>query len=91
MSYDPEGAIKVLEAGLAPDLPHTFAQADGMVSSAGRLSAGARSAVDACGLQLIFELAWTLLSQRRYQESAEMFMRMTEVNKWCVSEARDGC
>ena len=20
-----------------------------------------------------------------------MFMRMTEVNKWCVSEARDGC
>ena len=50
MSYDPEGAIKVLEAGLAPDLPHTFAQADGMVSSVGRLSAGARSAVDACGL-----------------------------------------
>lgn len=37
MSYDPEGAIKVLQGGLAPDMPHTFAQADGLVSSAKRL------------------------------------------------------
>ena len=33
MSYDPDGAIKVLQEGLAPGLPHTFAQADGLVSS----------------------------------------------------------
>lgn len=33
--------------------------------------------------QLVFELAWTLLSQRRYQESADMFMRMIELNTWC--------
>lgn len=33
MSYDPDGAIKVLQDGLAPGLPHTFAQADGLVSS----------------------------------------------------------
>ena len=32
MSYDPEGAIKVLQDGLAPGMPHTFAQADGLVS-----------------------------------------------------------
>ena len=32
MSYDPDGAIKVLQDGLAPGLPHTFAQADGLVS-----------------------------------------------------------
>ncbi|THH16482.1 hypothetical protein EW146_g4161 [Bondarzewia mesenterica] len=31
---------------------------------------------------LVFELAWTLLSQRRYQEAAETFMRMTELNTW---------
>ncbi|ETW86282.1 hypothetical protein HETIRDRAFT_471663 [Heterobasidion irregulare TC 32-1] len=31
---------------------------------------------------LVFELAWTLLSQRRYEEAAEAFMRMTELNTW---------
>lgn len=34
MSYDPDGAIKVLQDGLAPGRPHTFAQADGLVSTA---------------------------------------------------------
>ncbi|KAI0723829.1 outer membrane protein Iml2/Tetratricopeptide repeat protein 39 [Cerioporus squamosus] len=61
MSYDPDGAIKVLQDGLAPGLPHTFAQADGL---------------------LLFELAWTLLSQRRYQEAADAFIRVTEINSW---------
>ncbi|KDQ54513.1 hypothetical protein JAAARDRAFT_38183 [Jaapia argillacea MUCL 33604] len=31
---------------------------------------------------LIFELAWTLLSQRRYKEAADMFLRITEMNTW---------
>ncbi|KAJ7594210.1 outer membrane protein Iml2/Tetratricopeptide repeat protein 39 [Mycena floridula] len=31
---------------------------------------------------LIFELAWLLLAERRYEESAKMFMRMTELNSW---------
>ena len=35
-------------------------------------------------MQLIFELAWTLLSQRRYQEAADAFIRVTEINSWCV-------
>ncbi|KAI0929242.1 hypothetical protein AcV5_006552 [Taiwanofungus camphoratus] len=61
MSFDAEGAIQVLQDGLAPGRPHTFVQADGL---------------------LIFELAWTLLSQRRYEEAAEMFLRMTEINSW---------
>ncbi|KZT71236.1 hypothetical protein DAEQUDRAFT_763848 [Daedalea quercina L-15889] len=61
MSYDTEGAIKVLQDGLKPERPHTFAQADGL---------------------LIFELAWTLLSQRRYQESADTFIDMTKINSW---------
>ncbi|KAL7283695.1 hypothetical protein ACG7TL_003131 [Trametes sanguinea] len=51
----------VLQGGLEPGHPHTFAQADGL---------------------LIFELAWTLLSQRRYQEAADAFIRMTEINSW---------
>ncbi|KZT09584.1 uncharacterized protein LAESUDRAFT_741851 [Laetiporus sulphureus 93-53] len=61
MSYDTEGAIKVLQEGLKPERPHTFAQADGL---------------------LIFELAWTLLSQRRYQEAADTFIEMTRINSW---------
>ncbi|OCH93858.1 hypothetical protein OBBRIDRAFT_789896 [Obba rivulosa] len=61
MSYDTEGAINVLEDGLRPDRPKTFAQADGL---------------------LIFELAWTLLSQRRYQDAADTFIKMTEINSW---------
>ena len=32
MSYDPDGAITVLQDGLKPGRPHTFAQADGLVS-----------------------------------------------------------
>ncbi|KAL0946369.1 hypothetical protein HGRIS_012600 [Hohenbuehelia grisea] len=31
---------------------------------------------------LVFELAWTLLAQRRYQEAADMFIKMTELNTW---------
>ncbi|KAG5650191.1 hypothetical protein H0H81_000362 [Sphagnurus paluster] len=31
---------------------------------------------------LVFELAWTLLGQRRYQEAADMFLRVTELNSW---------
>ncbi|KAI8989806.1 outer membrane protein Iml2/Tetratricopeptide repeat protein 39 [Trametes punicea] len=61
MCYDPDGAIKVLQDGLEPGHPHTFAQADGL---------------------LIFELAWTLLSQRRYQDAADAFIRMTQINSW---------
>ncbi|EIW74024.1 hypothetical protein CONPUDRAFT_113920 [Coniophora puteana RWD-64-598 SS2] len=31
---------------------------------------------------LAFELSWTLLSQRRYQEAADTFMRLTGLNSW---------
>ncbi|KAG6887246.1 hypothetical protein C0995_016642 [Termitomyces sp. Mi166 len=71
MSYDPEGAIKVLRIGLRPERPHSFAQADTL---------------------LAFELAWTLLGQRRYQEAADMFIKVTELNS-CripVSETDEG-
>jgi hypothetical protein len=58
-----DDAIATLQAGLAPDRPHDFVQADAL---------------------LVFELAWTLLGQRRYQESADAFLRMTEINSWSV-------
>ncbi|KAF5378316.1 hypothetical protein D9615_008805 [Tricholomella constricta] len=61
MSYDPDGAIRVLREGLRPGRPHSFAQADTL---------------------LVFELAWTLLGQRRYQEAADMFVKITELNSW---------
>ncbi|CAK5283493.1 unnamed protein product [Mycena citricolor] len=31
---------------------------------------------------LVFELAWTLLSQRQFEEAAEAFIRMTALNSW---------
>lgn len=31
---------------------------------------------------LVFELAWVFLAQRRYEDAAEMFLRMTEINTW---------
>ena len=30
----------------------------------------------------MFELAWTLLAQRRYKECADAFIRLTELNSW---------
>ncbi|KAJ7722076.1 hypothetical protein DFH07DRAFT_1067489 [Mycena maculata] len=33
---------------------------------------------------LVFELAWTLLAQRRHQEAADAFVRLTELNSWYV-------
>ena len=32
--------------------------------------------------QLIFELAWTLLAQRRYADAGALFVRITELNSW---------
>lgn len=31
---------------------------------------------------LVFELAWVYLAQRRYEDAANMFMQMTEINTW---------
>ncbi|KAK7062759.1 Mitochondrial outer membrane protein iml2 [Paramarasmius palmivorus] len=31
---------------------------------------------------LVFELAWTYLSRRQYQEAAQAFIRVTELNSW---------
>ncbi|KAJ8473696.1 hypothetical protein ONZ45_g16204 [Pleurotus djamor] len=61
MTHDAEAAIRVLQDGLGPERPFSFAQADTL---------------------LVFELSWTLLSQRRYQEAADSFLRLTELNSW---------
>lgn len=36
------------------------------------------------GMQLAFELAWTLLGFRRYEECAEIFLDLIKVNSWWV-------
>lgn len=82
MSYDTLGAIKVLQDGLKPDRSHTFIQADALVSYSFPVARFAGSLMLLGCTQLIFELAWTLLSQRKYDEAAEAFMRMTEANSW---------
>ena len=33
---------------------------------------------------LVFEVAWIFLAERRYEESANMFLRMQELNHWFV-------
>ncbi|KAH6902081.1 mitochondrial outer membrane protein IML2 [Coprinopsis sp. MPI-PUGE-AT-0042] len=33
-------------------------------------------------MMLLFELAWTLLGQREYKDSADSFLRITEINTW---------
>lgn len=38
--------------------------------------------------QLTFELAWTLMSERRYQEAADAFMSLLELNSWCAMVKR---
>lgn len=80
MSYDPDGSISTLQAGLAPERPHSFVQADALV----RWSASLMIVHDKYYyyIQLVFDLAWTLLAQRRYLESADMFLKMIELNSW---------
>jgi hypothetical protein len=81
MSHDPEGAIRVLQDGLKPDRPHVFREADTLVSTFDYRSVNRSLKI---ARQLVFELAWTLLAQRRHQEAANMFIRMTELNSWYV-------
>ncbi|KAF5389207.1 hypothetical protein D9757_003471 [Collybiopsis confluens] len=65
MSYDPQGAIRVLTAGLEVTARsgdgEGFKQADTL---------------------LMFELAWTYLSERRYVQSADAFIKLTDLNSW---------
>jgi hypothetical protein len=57
MSYDAEGAIRVLQEGLGPERPHLFKQADALVSNPpfvlwpeevlNNITAGLRTCMDA--------------------------------------------
>lgn len=40
------------------------------------------------GVQLAFELAWTLLGFRRYEECAETFLELMKMNNWWVDYVR---
>ncbi len=77
MTHDPQAAIHVLQEGLGPDREFSFVQADTLV-----LFCHVQHDPVLTGIKLVFELAWTLLSQRRYQEAADMFIKLTELNSW---------
>ena len=81
MTHDPDSAIAVLQDGLKPDRPGSYQQADALLREPNGI-AKAFSIAEAIITKLVFELAWTLLSQRRYQEAADAFLRMTEMNNW---------
>ena len=87
MSYDAEGAINVMLNGLhTMDRQNSFQQADGAVSLC--MNWHVRQNPLMYSLEKIsFELAWTLLSQRRYRESAEWFLKVAELNSWWVFQA----
>lgn len=36
---------------------------------------------------LVFEVAWILLAERRFVESAEMFLRMQTLNNWLAQSS----
>ncbi|KAH0826932.1 hypothetical protein J3R83DRAFT_4555 [Lanmaoa asiatica] len=80
MTRDAEGAIETLREGLAPDRPETFPQADALVCCLSLLFKGQLNI--GLGMQLAFELAWTLLGFRRYEECAEIFLELMEMNSW---------
>jgi hypothetical protein len=48
----------------------------------GALAPGGSSGFIQADSLLVFELAWALLSQARYSEAAEAFLRMTKLNDW---------
>jgi hypothetical protein len=85
MSYDADGAIRVLQDGLEMEKRNRFKQADSLVIS---LPPSALRIVIYYFRQLVFELAWTLLSQRRYQEAADTFMKMIGLNTWCANSEK---
>ena len=80
MTQDTDGAIKTLRDGLQPERKKSFPQADTLVRTLIRTIL--EFLIHLCHLQLTFELAWTLLSHRRYEETAEQFLDITKLNSW---------
>ncbi|GJJ12064.1 hypothetical protein Clacol_006305 [Clathrus columnatus] len=80
LSGDSDGAIAILKAGLSPQRSHNFRQADALVNNV--ILRKEVHLIYSFILQLVFELAWTLFSQRKYEEAAQMFLKMTEINTW---------
>ncbi|KAF8187422.1 hypothetical protein BJ912DRAFT_1022616 [Pholiota molesta] len=76
----PVGALWILNRAKILRMSYK-ADAAIVVLQEGLEAAQAHSFVQA-DIMLIFELAWTLLSQMRYQEAAEAFLKMTELNSW---------
>ncbi|KAJ3717060.1 hypothetical protein C8R42DRAFT_187904 [Lentinula raphanica] len=68
MTYDPESAIRVLKSGLEETKKDAENEHGEGFKQADTL--------------LMFELAWIYLSQRQYAESAEAFIKLTELNSW---------
>ena len=80
MTQDTDGAIKTLRDGLQPERKKSFPQADTLVRTLIRTIL--EFLIHLYHLQLTFELAWTLLSHRRYEETAEQFLDITKLNSW---------
>ncbi|KAJ3763330.1 outer membrane protein Iml2/Tetratricopeptide repeat protein 39 [Lentinula raphanica] len=68
MTYDPESAIRVLKSGLEETKKDAEIEHGEGFKQADTL--------------LMFELAWIYLSQRQYAQSAEAFIKLTELNSW---------
>ncbi|KAG5641413.1 hypothetical protein DXG03_005269 [Asterophora parasitica] len=82
MAYDPEGAIQVLRSGLASDGVRVSGDAEDGSAGEEREKVERGPSFRQADTLLVFELAWTLLGQRRYQEAADMFIKVTELNTW---------
>ncbi|KAF5323694.1 hypothetical protein D9619_012882 [Psilocybe cf. subviscida] len=76
----PDGALWILNRAKIMRMAYDAAGAI-EVLQAGLTSERKHSFAQA-DMLLVFELAWTLLSQRRYKEAAETFMKITTMNSW---------
>ncbi|KAH7923486.1 hypothetical protein BV22DRAFT_1196685 [Leucogyrophana mollusca] len=76
----PEGALWILNRA---KIQRMTSDAEGAIKTLkDGLSPGRTHSFRQADTLLAFELAWTLLSHRRYQEAADMFMKVTKLNSW---------
>lgn len=76
----PSGNLWTLYRGKLMRLMHEQDQAIAILREG--LKPGRVHVFKQADMLLVYELAWTLVGERRYDEAAEMFMKMKELNSW---------
>ncbi|KAJ3516958.1 hypothetical protein NMY22_g14080 [Coprinellus aureogranulatus] len=78
----PEGALWILNRAKIMRMTQDPEGAIGVLKEG--LREGRKTTFAQADTMLWFELAWTLLQERKYEEAANAFVKMTELNSWYV-------